>query len=336
MENTEETAKRKRFFEAEAKLNRIDEKMKNLENRLDGKKDDFLTNKDDGVEFIAEDIEAYRRVINELSEIRKEVYRFSKLEENSANFQELSELREFIALLSDVKGNANELMRQCDYLKETKDSLGEIGENERLTKLVDTLKSRMEELGGYDEKIRAAADSAMSRVSTMEEILSARLKSAEYMEGELLTSMQALKETADTIGCVVKEASKDSTFTTQETMIQLSNNFNEKLQNMEKSVDSLINATNSSISRSDKLLKIRDAEIKLNEKNEILSAKLEKIESVIKTLTEKGIRNLDVQFSKEVFLSLPYDFKANIKKIDSSFREVLEGIDEIEKTVNER
>lgn len=101
MENTEETAKRKRFFEAEAKLNRIDEKMKNLENRLDGKKDDFLTNKDDGVEFIAEDIEAYRRVINELSEIRKEVYRFSKLEENSANFQELSELREFIALLSE-------------------------------------------------------------------------------------------------------------------------------------------------------------------------------------------------------------------------------------------
>lgn len=235
------------FQVLDAKLDAIDQQIDGRpENNAESMKAEHISD-----EAIRDDIAAYKKAIDDLKETRINIYRYSNQKNQEAAFYGLDEIRRMVELLKEMKDNSEELIRQCDYLKKTKDSLQEIGNNEQLFQLMDTLRERMIDLGGCDEKIKVAAETAMQRVSTMEEVLDKRLTDTKSMEAELLDSSKALRQTADNIDTIIKAASNGSIQNIQDALVQIQQNIQSQVHSMDQSVQGLLAVTKEKSSSAD-------------------------------------------------------------------------------------
>ena len=266
----------------QSRLQDFNAKLDAIDKQLDAKHDNLAEEPKENISYeeIQDDINAYKKAVNELKETRMRISRYANQQESDEVFSGLAEIRQMIELLSEMKANSDDLIHQCDYLKETKESLREIGDNAKLFQVMDTLRERMVDLGGCDEKIKTAAETAMKRVSTMEEVLDKRLVDMSHLETELLDSGKILRQTADNIDAIIKTASEGSIQDLHNAMGQIQKDIHMQIDSMNQSVKSLIKTTSENTNRIDNLAQsgdaykqLKDMMGKINQIREVLNNK---------------------------------------------------------------
>lgn len=283
----------------EAKFQEFDVKLADIEQMVDGAQKESDSSKQADISepadkpAIEDELAGYRQAVEELQAIRQEIHRLYVSDERDEEARNLKIMYEMLDLLKAVQGQSEELSRQCSYLQEAKDSLAEIGNSEKLAGLMDVLKVRMESLGDCNAKIKEAADMAMDRVSTMEEILEKRLVDVNDMEKEVLTSSHVLRQTAENIDAVVREAGNDGTQLLRESLDKMNQELVAKVSNMDSVMQDLVAATRSNTDRTDDMVKASQEHQDLLEENQSLKKQLEIINGMVNS---PEIQNLHRQW----------------------------------------
>lgn len=319
------------------KFQTLDAKLTMLAKQLDGEVIDsaeISADENNELPAIKDELQAYKGAMDSLKETRQKIYNFAKNSQQQSNVAALDELRQMLNLLQNMKQNANELQGQCDYLKATKESLAELGNNEQLFKLMDVLKDRMALLGSYDEKIKNAADNAINQVTVMEEALDKRLNKTKQMEDELMASCQNLRQAADNIGTVINEASDNSTQKLQESLIRLNQSLEAKVTNMEMVVQDVIQATEKNTARTDDIIKVRGADTILLDENQYMKQLIDQLELIFNDPdNEKQRKEVKSDEIVDIYSKMnKYDQKI-FEKLVVSYNYFLKKFDEISAVV---
>lgn len=323
----------------EGKFQNIDAQLDTVEKMLDGSRAEAPEEAphDDLPEklTIAADLEAYQQAVDNLHEARKAIYQYEAQGKESSDIQVFNDVHRMLAMLGDMRGQSEELKRQCDYMKQTQASLQEISHNEQLMQMLETLQNRMAALGGYDEKIKAAAQTAMDQVAGLSEALDHRLTDIKRMEEAIITASQELQQVAGNMDTIVREASNASAETIQTSLSQLNQEFKEKIANMEQVVEQIVHAAQESAKHTDEMMNVRTEDMAFLNGHQALLDKMKAIEVI---LADEKIKEIhDANWNSLVnnwdYLEKVPELCNDIQKLADNYNYVLDALQKIEEQV---